>query len=252
MKNVFNISLLLLVVSFTFGQEIKTLHPDVYPLNFSVKEEKIFNRNLEVCDSIWKRMEKNSSKKLSKADEEILDGCDETITDYWDVISGGCSWYCGGGPRYVTASSFLEDKDSSKYQAQNAHDLNYKTAWVEGVKGDGVGEYLVYHFNSVSPRITKIVVVNGYVKSESAWKNNSRVKTLKVYIDNEPYALLSLSDERSEQYFKLTTPIGNDPAESDKNGKEWTIKFEILEVYKGDKYDDTVITEIYFDGIDVH
>jgi hypothetical protein len=25
-----------------------------------------------------------------------------------------------------------------------------------------------------------------------------------------------------------------------------------LEVYKGDKYDDTAITEIYFDGIDVH
>ncbi|MBQ2239790.1 MAG: hypothetical protein II322_03130 [Alistipes sp.] len=32
----------------------------------------------------------------------------------------------------------------------------------------------------------------------------------------------------------------------------WSIKFEILEVYPGDKYDDTVITEIYFDGIDVH
>jgi len=30
------------------------------------------------------------------------------------------------------------------------------------------------------------------------------------------------------------------------------IKFEILEVYEGDKYKDTAITEIYFDGIDVH
>jgi len=32
----------------------------------------------------------------------------------------------------------------------------------------------------------------------------------------------------------------------------WTMKFEIIEVYKGTKYDDTAITEIYFDGIDVH
>lgn len=32
----------------------------------------------------------------------------------------------------------------------------------------------------------------------------------------------------------------------------WTLKFEIAEVYKGTKYDDVVITEIYFDGIDVH
>jgi len=30
------------------------------------------------------------------------------------------------------------------------------------------------------------------------------------------------------------------------------LKFEILEVYKGSKYNDTAITEIYFDGIDVH
>jgi hypothetical protein len=32
----------------------------------------------------------------------------------------------------------------------------------------------------------------------------------------------------------------------------WTMRFEIMDVYKGDKYDDTAITEIYFDGIDVH
>ena len=30
------------------------------------------------------------------------------------------------------------------------------------------------------------------------------------------------------------------------------MKFEILEVYKGLKYDDTAISEIYFDGLDVH
>jgi hypothetical protein len=32
----------------------------------------------------------------------------------------------------------------------------------------------------------------------------------------------------------------------------WSIKFEILEVYPGEKYQDAAITEIYFDGIDVH
>ncbi|PKL12986.1 MAG: hypothetical protein CVV50_03895 [Spirochaetae bacterium HGW-Spirochaetae-6] len=30
------------------------------------------------------------------------------------------------------------------------------------------------------------------------------------------------------------------------------IKFEILDVYKGLKYDDVAITEIYFGGLDVH
>ena len=30
------------------------------------------------------------------------------------------------------------------------------------------------------------------------------------------------------------------------------IRFEIMDVYKGIKYDDVAITEIYFNGIDVH
>ena len=30
------------------------------------------------------------------------------------------------------------------------------------------------------------------------------------------------------------------------------MKFEIVEVYKGEKYDDTALSEIYFDGMDVH
>lgn len=33
---------------------------------------------------------------------------------------------------------------------------------------------------------------------------------------------------------------------------DWTVKFEIVEVYKGTKYNDTVISEIFFDGTDVH
>ena len=31
-----------------------------------------------------------------------------------------------------------------------------------------------------------------------------------------------------------------------------TLKFEIKEVYPGDKYDDTVIAEFLYNGIDVH
>ena len=33
---------------------------------------------------------------------------------------------------------------------------------------------------------------------------------------------------------------------------KWEIRFEIIEVYKGDKYADTAISELFFDGIDVH
>ena len=36
------------------------------------------------------------------------------------------------------------------------------------------------------------------------------------------------------------------------NAPSWTIRFEILDVYPGEDSQDTAITEIYFDGIDVH
>jgi hypothetical protein len=38
----------------------------------------------------------------------------------------------------------------------------------------------------------------------------------------------------------------------DAEAPNWTLRFEILDVYPGEKYTDTVISELYFDGIDVH
>jgi hypothetical protein len=33
------------------------------------------------------------------------------------------------------------------------------------------------------------------------------------------------------------------------DGDNWTLKFEIMEIYEAEKYDDVVISEIFFDGI---
>jgi len=132
--------------------------------------------------------------------------------------------------------------------------LNYKNAWVEGADGYGIGEYLLYTFGGASPRINEIIVVNGYVKNKTAWENNSRVKKLKVYIDDKPYAILNLKDIIGSQSYKVE-PIGNSDRKDWnvlKTKPDWTLKFEILDVYKGLKYDDVVISEIYFDGLDVH
>jgi hypothetical protein len=73
-------------------------------------------------------------------------------------------------------------------------------------------------------------------------------------LNDEPYAILHLEDRISRQFFKVE-PIGNGNRTDRKVlmlRPGWTLKFEVLEVYKGLKYDDLAITEIYFDGIDVH
>ena len=89
--------------------------------------------------------------------------------------------------------------------------------------------------------------MNGYVKNDTAWRENSRVKKLKMYYQGNPFAILDLQDSRSLQCFDV-----GELGPHDENAPNWTLRFEILEVYEGDKYDDTVISELFFDGIDVH
>jgi hypothetical protein len=136
-----------------------------------------------------------------------------------------------------------------KYAAENAHDFSIVTAWVEGVAGNGEGEYLKYAFPGICPRITAVLIHNGYVKNKDVWRDNGRVKKLLMYYNDKPYAVLNLKNTMDLQRFEVGILGNEDRCEA---SPVWSIKFEILEVYPGDKYDDTVITEIYFDGIDVH
>lgn len=231
----------LLILALLYGgtaqSQIKNFYPKkVVKPDLSAKREKEINRQNELLQ-----------KKAPTASEQkelniLLEKYGEVVENAWDIIDGGCSWYCGGGNYKIKASSSLGDS----YKAEFANDLSYKTAWVEGKKDEGISEYLEYYFKNDSPRITEIIISNGYMKSEETWKNNNRVKKLKLYVNGVPFGILNLKDSRTDQYFEVGT-LGHN-----KNGTDLILKFEILEVYKGSKYNDTAITEIYFDGIDVH
>ena len=229
--------ILALLCGGTAQSQIKNFYPKkVVKPDLSAKREKEINRQNELLQ-----------KKVPTASEQkelniLLEKYGEVVENAWDIIDGGCSWYCGGGNYKIKASSSLGDS----YKAEFANDLSYKTAWVEGKKDEGIGEYLEYYFKNDSPRITEIIISNGYMKSEETWKNNNRVKKLKLYVNGVPFGILNLKDSQTNQYFEMGT-LGHN-----KNGTDLILKFEILEVYKGSKHNDTAITEIYFDGIDVH
>ena len=255
MKRLFFILTLLTSLT-SFGQKTFEMQPELgYLVDRSSEGEIEFIKEREKCEEIWRKVSnQNDYKNLSSTDREIYENCSEEYENYWDILGVGCSWYCGGGQDTLSASSELKPFKGIIYSSKNIHDLSYKTAWIEGVPGYGIGESVTYHIPAQNPRITEIIVVNGYVKSEKAWQENSRVKKLKMYIDDKLFAILNLEDTRKEQHFKFE-PLGySDREDWDelKTKPWWTIKFEILEVYEGDKYDDTAITEIYFDGIDVH
>ena len=113
----------------------------------------------------------------------------------------GCSWYCGGSVKSIKASSTLKATNEFNYSPDNAHDFDKNTAWVEGKSDYGIGEFIEYVFDfsdrieyNAGLGINRILLANGYKKNKQTWQNNSRVKQLKVYLNDEPYAILNLLD----------------------------------------------------------
>ena len=242
MKTVITLILILTFKLNGFSQNDSKIFEPVnsFKPDLSKKTENEINRQTELLN-------KDSLTDKEKVElDTLVHKYGEVVESVWDIIDGGCSWYCGGGNYKVLASSQLDSTETNNYSAKCANNLSYKTAWVEGKSDEGIGEFIEYYFDYKSPRITSVIISNGYQKSESTWKNNNRVKSLKLYVNRKEYGVLKLSDTKTDQEFKTGT-LGQNPDKSD-----LVLRFEILEVYKGDKYNDTAITEIYFDGIDVH
>lgn len=234
---------LLLTLSF-LGASAQSILKNYFPkeirtVDLSAGTQKEIERQNELL------AKENKTEPEQKELEELLNKYGEVIHSIWDIIGGSCGWYCGGGNYAIKASDSLADTDGIRYGAESANDLSYETAWVTG-KNAGIGDHIEYYFENKSPRITRIIISNGYMKSEAAWQNNNRVKKLKLYVNGKVRGILNLEDNRTDQVFEVGT-LGHN-----KNGSDLVLRFEILEVYKGDKYNDTAITEIYFDGIDVH
>ncbi|MFK7920998.1 MAG: hypothetical protein AB8H47_03530, partial [Bacteroidia bacterium] len=216
-----------------------------YSLNaqtlYTVEEQKEWERAISLFEAL--NSAEGDFDNLSKSDQALVSKLEE---GFGPLMNIGCSWYCGGGPYQIIASSSLASNTPYKYAPANAHDLNILTGWVEGAEGNGIGEYLEYRFMPNTPRITSFEIFNGYQKNNILWHKNGRVKQFKFYIDGEFQKMISLADEAGGQKFQI------EPLRSTVEGKDLVLRFEIAEVYPGTHYEDVVITDIMFDGMDVH
>ena len=227
--------------------EIKEMNPEYGKvLEFEARDEAEYNNMSQIFFA-----EFDAGNFDFNLIAEKLNAEQKRIYEKYGHNEAGGFWGVPTNQRYdgihlnqITASSFLPpDTANVTYEPSNTHDGSYRTAWVEGAEGYGIGEYVTYHFAPTTHSFKQIIIANGYISSGNMYRNNSRVKKLKVYIDNIPLAILNLEDIRREQIFTFER-IGvthNNP---------WALKFEIMEVYQGDRYDDTAITLIYFDGIE--
>lgn len=155
------------------------------------------------------------------------------IKEKEDAVKDGPGFFYNGCAQGVSpehASSTLESHGSKSYGLKNLADDNPMTAWVEGKLGYGIGEWFEVQ------AITVNVIYNGYQSSPKNWKNNSRVKRFKVYIDGKAVCLLDLTDEMGAQYFEL-------PHRPNWENKA-NFRFEIVDVYKGDKWDDVCVSHV--------
>jgi hypothetical protein len=150
----------------------------------------------------------------------------------------GCSLGCAVGWD-MTASSTREPQGKVKYGIDNIYDGNLKTAWIP--TNNGIGESLSFvfqknHFSDMqSVTFWGLEIINGYIKSKAVWRENARVKRIRIEHNNKPLYELQLIDSMEVQSVRFA-PITIRPGS--------IVKLVILETYPGTRFQDVAITEI--------
>jgi hypothetical protein len=218
------------------ASELKTLKPSISQTQDVSKE------NIDR----WQQNELALRKGKGIAKENYAKGFSETSEGPWSTMTLGDSWYDEAQLYKQTASSALPTTKTINYSAQSLHDSDIRTAWIESKDDYGIGESVSFFFKPNSPRVTQILIWNGYQKSPELYEKNSRPKMLELHINGIPQYRLQLEDTRALQTFSI------DPIRSEEEGVDLELKLKIIEVYQGSKWKDTAISEINFNGLDVY
>jgi len=135
---------------------------------------------------------------------------------------------------WVSASSFLKD-----YPTSFTTDGKFETAWLEGVKGNGIGEWIMYSAES-DQTLSSITLYNGYLKNDKVYINNGKIKKLSLEFSDGEIITKDLEKLNYSSAKKGYTINLDNPKVTT------SIKLTILDAYQGAYYTDTGISEIKF------
>ena len=123
---------------------------------------------------------------------------------------------------------------TATYDPENAIDGDYRTAWVEGTDGAGIGSWIELDFDGVH-KINGIEISNGYKKEEGLYHRNLRIKKVRIYD----------SDGNSKVYTLHDQFVGTDRIDFDEPLETSSLRLEIVSVYKDKqtKHMDTCLTD---------
>jgi hypothetical protein len=102
----------------------------------------------------------------------------------------------------ASASSVRLAVQENTYYAANAMDGKRSTAWIEGVDGAGLGEWIRFDFDR-EINLHRILFQPGYFKSPSIWKQNNRLATVTAQFSDGSSRDLNFSDQMESQKFDV-------------------------------------------------
>ena len=143
--------------------------------------------------------------------------------------------------KHADASSYLIE-GATQYRPDNLSNVTSSTSlglpWVEGVPGQGIGEFLLLKTNETK----KLFISNGFVSYDKPYlyNDNSRPKKIRLSVEGKFSFDAELEDTPNFQKIELPQTISRTSESED------VLKLEILDVYPGTKYDDTCINFIIF------
>lgn len=129
-------------------------------------------------------------------------------------------------------TSTLPAEGEEKFGPERFVEGGEKGGWCEGVTGYGIGEAVTLRFKP-AVRVQEFSFVNGNSKSEEAFRNNSRVKHLRIQTSDGFATVVTVPDTRDAHVIKLPRPV-----------KPQWVRFSIGEVYPGARGGDTCISAI--------
>lgn len=139
------------------------------------------------------------------------------------------------GPLKITASasSVRLAVQANTYYAANSMDGKRSTAWIEGVDGPGLGEWIRFDFDR-EINLHRMLVLPGYFKSASIFAQNNRLATVTAQFSDGSSRDLNFSDQMQSQKIDLGSV------------KTRWVRLVIKSVYSGTD-PDTALSEIAFE-----
>ncbi len=139
-------------------------------------------------------------------------------------------------PSAATASSSLTATNITDFRPTNVLDGDPATAWVEGAKGTGAGEWVKFDFDDLIS-LVRIEIWNGYQKDDDSFTNYVRIKSIQIDYSDGSKQTIALQDEQGVQVI--------DPTDGGtKSLKVQWIKFTVLSVFPSHKFSNAALSDI--------